>query len=77
MALFATDLSLWHRAIGHLGPGLATILANFEVFFLAAFGIVVLKESVDWRFLVSAPLAVVGLLLIVGLNPSQLESDYR
>jgi drug/metabolite transporter (DMT)-like permease len=75
--LFVADLSLWHRSIAYIGPGLSTILANFQVFFLAAIGILVLRETVDWRFLVSVPLAVGGLFMLVGVDWTQLEADYR
>lgn len=75
--LFAVDIALWHRAIGYVGPGLATLLGNFQVFLLAAFGILLLKESADWRFLASVPLAVGGLFLLVGLEWSDFDRDYR
>lgn len=74
---FAADLSFWHRSILYIGPGLATIMGNFQVFFLAVFGIVVLRERIDWKFLVSVPLAFVGLVMLVGADWSQLGSDYR
>ena len=75
--LFATDLSLWHRSIHYIGPGLSTIMGNFQVFFLAAFGILVARERVGWRVLVSIPLAVVGLLMLVGADWNRLAGDYR
>ena len=76
-ALFAADLSFWHRSIHYVGPGLATIIGNFQIFFLAAFGIVVFKEKIDWRYLVSVPLAVLGLFMIVGIDWSTLDAGYR
>jgi drug/metabolite transporter (DMT)-like permease len=75
--LFAADLTFWHRSIHYVGPGLATIIGNFQVFFLAAFGIVVFKEKPDWRYVISVPLAILGLFLIVGLDWSQLEGNYK
>ncbi|UCH85131.1 MAG: EamA family transporter [Candidatus Latescibacterota bacterium] len=75
--LFAADLWFWHRSIHYVGPGLATIMGNFQVFFLAAFGIAVFKERPGWRYIVSVPLAIVGLFLIVGVDWSQLEGNYR
>ena len=74
---FALDLTFWHRSIRYVGPGLATILANFQVFFLSAFGVVVLGERPGWRFALSVPLSLLGLLLIVGVNWDQLPTDYR
>lgn len=76
-AFFALDLTFWHRSIEYVGPGLSTILGNFQVFFLAAFGIVVLKERVDARFIISVPLAIVGLALLVGVDWRALPPDYR
>lgn len=76
-ACFAADLSFWHRSIAYIGPGLATIMGNFQVFFLAAFGIVVLRERLDWRFMVSVPLAVAGLVMLVGVDWSVLPATYK
>lgn len=75
--LFALDLSLWHRAILRVGPGLATILGNFQVFFLAVFGLLVLREKPDWKRLVSIPLAITGLVMLVGIDWPTLESAYK
>ena len=71
---FAFDLSFWHRSVHLVGPGLSTILANFQVFFLAGVGILVLKEKAGLRLLVAIPLAMAGLGLLMGLHrglPSQ------
>jgi drug/metabolite transporter (DMT)-like permease len=76
-ALFAVDLSFWHRSILHVGPGLATILGNVQVFFLAGFGILVLREKPDWKRLVSIPLAMTGLIMLVGTDWSDLDSGFK
>ena len=75
--LFALDLTFWHRSIEYIGPGLSTIMGNFQVFFLAAFGIFVFREKVGWRVLVAIPLALFGLFLLVGIDWQQLEQSYR
>jgi drug/metabolite transporter (DMT)-like permease len=75
--LFAADLSLWHRAINYIGPGLATITGNFQVFFLAAFGITVLRERPSWRYLVSIPLALGGLYMLVGIDWSAHDPGFK
>ncbi len=74
---FALDLFFWHRSIHFVGPGLATLLANFQVFILAAIGIVVLKEPFRWRIALSILVAFLGLLLIVGIDWRQLGAAYR
>ncbi|HKI95062.1 MAG TPA: EamA family transporter, partial [Gemmatimonadales bacterium] len=53
---FALDLAFWHRSIAYVGPGLATILANFQVFILAGFGVLVLHERGSWRLVAAVPL---------------------
>lgn len=75
--LFAADLTFWHRSIHYVGPGLATIIGNFQVFFLAAFGVLAFKEKIDWRYAVSVPLAILGLFLIVGIDWERLASSYK
>lgn len=75
--LFAADLSFWHRSIHYIGPGLATIMGNFQVFFLAAIGVLVFKEKVDWKYLVSIPMAIAGLLMLVGVDWRGLEGNYK
>ncbi len=74
---FAADIFFWHRSILHVGPGLATILGNFQVFVMAAVGILVFHERANWRFLMSIPLAIIGLFLLVGLHWQGLDAAYR
>jgi drug/metabolite transporter (DMT)-like permease len=74
---FALDLSFWHRSIHLLGPGLSTILSNFQVFFLAGMGALVLGERLSVRLALGIPLAMAGLYLLVGLNFASLDGDYQ
>jgi len=74
---FALDLFFWHESILFVGPGLATLLGNFQVFLLAATAIVFLGEKARPRFLASLPLAVFGLFLIVGLDWQRHSNTYK
>jgi drug/metabolite transporter (DMT)-like permease len=74
---FSADLSFWHHSIFYVGPGFATILANFQVFFLTAIAIIFMGERANWRLFVAIPLAVIGLLLLFGLNWMELPGDFR
>ena len=74
---FSLDLWFWHRSIQYIGPGLSTLLANFQVFIMTAFGLVVLREAPRLMQVVAIPLALVGLALIVGLDWRALPEDYR
>jgi len=75
--LFALDITLWHRSVHFIGPGLATLMANFQVFFLALFGMIILKEKSSSKLFVSIPTAILGLYLIVSPNWNDLGGGYR
>jgi drug/metabolite transporter (DMT)-like permease len=74
---FALDLFFWHESIFFIGPGLATLIGNFQVFLLAAVGIIFLGESAKLRFLISIPLAISGIFFIVGGNWESLTVHYK
>ncbi|MCP3889012.1 MAG: DMT family transporter [Desulfobulbaceae bacterium] len=74
---FALDLFFWHESIMYIGPGLATLLSNFQVFLLTAAGFIFLGEKLKPRFLAAIPLAVIGLLLIVGFQWGSLDTNYK
>jgi drug/metabolite transporter (DMT)-like permease len=73
---FALDLYFWHQSILYIGPGLATLLGNFQVFLLAGVGIIFLGEKGRPRLFAAIPLAIIGLLMIVGVNWNEMEKDY-
>lgn len=74
---FAADLYCWHVSIRYVGPGLATILGNFQVFALTIISIMFFGQSVRWLFLVSLPLAFFGLYLVIGINWESLSAQYQ
>jgi len=75
--LFALDLYCWHASIQYVGPGLATILGNFQVFILSTVGVLFLRERLHLRFLMALPLALLGLYLLVGGSWRALTEAYR
>lgn len=75
--IFALDLTLWHRSIHYVGPGLSTLIANFQVFFLALIGVLGMGERVTGKLILSISMAMVGLYLLVGLNWNALGKDYK
>ncbi len=62
---FALDLWLWHRSIQWIGPGLATLLANFQVFVMTLAGLILFGERPGWRFMTGLLLALTGLWLLI------------
>lgn len=74
---FASDLWFWHRSIFYVGPGLATLLGNLQVFFMMGAGALLLHQRPTARQSVAVPLAIFGLAMIVGLDWNALAPDYR
>ena len=75
--LFALDLWFFHRSINYVGPGLATLLSNFQVFFMMLAGVLLLQQRPRVAQLFAVPLALFGLGLIVGFDWRELPGDYR
>ncbi len=75
--MFALDLIFYHHSIGYIGPGLGTILPNFQVFILGGVGILFLGERVRPIYFLSVPLAFLGLFLIVGMDWRGLGPTYK
>jgi len=65
---FALDLWFWHRSVIWLGPGLSTLLANFQVFILPLGAWLLSGERSGRRFSTALALAATGLWLMFGLN---------
>jgi drug/metabolite transporter (DMT)-like permease len=76
-AFFSLDLFFWHRSIIYVGPGLSTLLANFQVFIMMLAGVVLLRQKPAATQLLAVPLALVGLVMIVGPDWQGLPDDYR
>jgi drug/metabolite transporter (DMT)-like permease len=75
--LFALDLWFWHRSIIYIGAGIATLLANTQVFYLVLFGWFFYKEKPKWYFYPGMLLAIIGLTLstLPHLNFSMMDKS--
>lgn len=67
------DVVLWHMAIEQIGTGLATLIANAQVIFVAIAGWLVLKERPNRLVLVAIPIVLFGVALVSGIGQ---ESAY-
>lgn len=76
-ALFVADLWFWHRSIRWVGPGLSTLLANFQVFLMAAFGVWWFGERLSWRFSVGLLLAFAGTAFLLLPNWSAWPEQFH
>jgi len=75
--IIAVDLSVWHLSIQLIGPGLATILGNHQVFVLSAVGVLFLGERLTARLGFAIVLAMFGLFLIFGLEWGEFDTGFK
>ncbi|MCP3901441.1 MAG: DMT family transporter [Desulfobacteraceae bacterium] len=75
--MFALDLFFYHSTIELVGPGLGTILPNFQVIILTCISIFFFKEKLHTAFIFSIPFAFAGLIMIVGVNWDALPDKYQ
>lgn len=62
---FAADLVLWHLSIYHVGPGIATLLPNFQVVLMTLAGWLIWRERLTWGLTLAIGVAIAGLLLLL------------
>ena len=73
----AVDFMCWHRSIDLVGPGLSTLLANFQVFFTALFSWLLFKQKITKLFMFAIVMALCGLFFITGVDWKSLEQGYK
>jgi drug/metabolite transporter (DMT)-like permease len=64
---FALDLAFWHRSIEAVGAGLATVLGNFQIVFVALVAWAALGERPSPMLLGAIPVALAGIVMISGV----------
>lgn len=64
---FGLDLTAFHAAIGAIGAGPSTLLANLQVLIVGVVAWVAFGERPSARLLVAVPVALVGVALISGM----------
>jgi drug/metabolite transporter (DMT)-like permease len=62
------DTIFWQTAIGHIGAGLATLLVNTQVIFVAIFAWLALRERPAKAVLVAIPVVLFGVGLVSGIG---------
>jgi drug/metabolite transporter (DMT)-like permease len=72
---FAADLTFWHHSIAAVGAGLATVLGNTQVVFVALLAWAFLAERPENRSLVAIPVVFLGVTLISGVIGSSAYGD--
>jgi drug/metabolite transporter (DMT)-like permease len=62
----AIDLVLWNHTIADVGAGVATVLGNLQVLFVAVFAWLFLRERPGRRYLMMLPVVLLGVVLVSG-----------
>ena len=65
--LLAVDLVLWNHAIADVGAGIATVLGNLQVIFVAVAAWMLLGERPSRGLLATLPVVMAGVVLVSGL----------
>jgi drug/metabolite transporter (DMT)-like permease len=64
---FAIDLVLWTHAINEVGAGIATVLGNLQVVFVATAAWLLFGERPTRRLVLALPVVFAGVVLVSGL----------
>jgi drug/metabolite transporter (DMT)-like permease len=64
---FAADLIFWHISIEYVGAGLATVLGNTQVLFVALAAWMLLHEKPHLGAFLAIPIVLIGVVLISGV----------
>ena len=63
----SVDLVLWNHSIADVGAGVATVLGNLQVLFVAVLAWLVLKERPGKRYVTVLPVILIGVILVSGM----------
>ncbi len=63
----AVDLILWNHSIADVGAGVATVLGNLQVLFVAVLAWLLFRERPGRRYLIMLPVVLLGVVLVSGL----------
>lgn len=66
--MLGLDVILWHTAIEHIGTGLATLIANSQVVFVAIAAWAIFGEVPSRRVMVAIPVVLIGVGLVSGVG---------
>lgn len=73
--MLGVDVVLWHNSIDHIGTGLATLIANSQVIFVAIGAWIIHKEQPSRRVMTTVPVVLLGVALVSGLGQDDAFGD--
>ena len=74
---FALDLWFWHRSILYIGPGISTLIANFQIFIIPLLSFFIFSLRPNRYQIIAILLGVIGLYLTLGYGGSISNENIR
>jgi drug/metabolite transporter (DMT)-like permease len=74
---FSLDLWFWHRSVIYVGPGLSTLLANFQILILPFLALIFFNQKTQRIQIFSIALGLLGLFLITGQSWEIAGNNYK
>ena len=74
---FSLDLWFWHRSVVYVGPGLSTLLANFQILILPFLALIFFNQKTQRIQIFSIFLGLLGLFLITGQSWDIAGNNYK
>lgn len=74
---FSLDLWFWHRSVIYVGPGLSTLLANFQILILPFLALIFFNQKTQRIQIFSIFLGLLGLFLITGQSWDIAGNNYK
>ena len=74
---FSLDLWFWHRSIIYVGPGLSSLLANFQILILPFLALIFFNQKTQRIQIFSIFLGLLGLFLITGQSWDIAGNNYK
>ena len=74
---FSLDLWFWHRSIIYVGPGLSTLLVNFQILILPFLALIFFNQKTQRIQIFSIFLGLLGLYLITGQSWHISSNNYK
>lgn len=73
--MLGVDVVLWHNSIDHIGAGLATLIANTQVLWVAFGAWVIHSERPSKKVISTVPVVLMGVALVSGLGQDNAFGD--
>ena len=74
---FSLDLWFWHRSVIYVGPGLSTLLVNFQILILPFLALIFFNQKTQRIQIFSIFLGLLGLFLITGQSWDIAGNNYK